>query len=68
VQALRDPALLLPALGDVLTIYAPPLIVARLLTTFAERERLTFADFIPYLAAFASLWIAGRSCGASRSR
>ena len=54
------PALLLPALGDVLTIYAPPIIVARLLGAFATRERLTFSDFLPYLAAFAGLWVAGQ--------
>ena len=54
------PALLLPAIGDVLTIYAPPLVVARLLATFAKGERVTFAEVVPYLAAFAGLWIAGQ--------
>ena len=54
------PALLLPAVGDVLTIYAPPLVVARLLAAFAQREEITFSEFIPYLAAFAGLWIAGQ--------
>ena len=54
------PALLLPAVGDVLTIYAPPLVVARLLARFGQREQVTFSDFIPYLAAFAGLWIAGQ--------
>ena len=54
------PALLLPAVGDVLTIYAPPLVVARLLARFAQREQVTFSEFIPYLAAFAGLWIAGQ--------
>jgi ATP-binding cassette subfamily B protein len=54
------PALLLPAVGDVLTIYAPPLVVARLLARFAQREQVTFPEFIPYLAAFAGLWIAGQ--------
>src|SRR6187401_52730 len=54
------PALLLPAVGDVLTIYAPPLIVARLLGTFAQRQHVAFADFLPYLAAFGGLWIAGQ--------
>jgi ATP-binding cassette subfamily B protein len=55
------PALLLPALGDVLTIYAPPLVVARLLARFAQREQVTFSEFVPYLAAFAGLWIAGQA-------
>src|SRR5689334_2401792 len=54
------PALLLPALGDVLTIYAPPLVVARLLTTFAHRQQVMFGEFIPFLAAFAGLWLAGQ--------
>ena len=54
------PALLLPALGDVLTIYAPPIVVARLLATFTQREQITFSEFVPYLAAFAGLWIAGQ--------
>jgi ATP-binding cassette, subfamily B, bacterial len=54
------PALLLPAVGDVLTIYAPPLVVARLLARFSQRDQVTFAEFIPYLAAFAGLWIAGQ--------
>ncbi len=54
------PALLLLAVGDVLTIYAPPLVVARLLARFGQREQVTFSDFIPYLAAFAGLWIAGQ--------
>ena len=54
------PALLLPAVGDVLTIYAPPIVVARLLARFGRREEVTFAEFIPYLAAFAGLWIAGQ--------
>jgi ATP-binding cassette subfamily B protein len=54
------PALLLPAVGDVLTIYAPPLVVARLLARFGQREQVTFPEFIPYLAAFAGLWIAGQ--------
>ena len=34
------PALLLPAVGDVLTLYAPPLVVAKLLGAFARQERL----------------------------
>jgi ATP-binding cassette subfamily B protein len=54
------PALLLPALGDILTVYAPPLVVARLLGAFARRGQVTFAEFIPFLAAFAALWIAGQ--------
>jgi ATP-binding cassette subfamily B protein len=59
-KAYAIPALLLPAVGDVLTIYAPPLVVARLLTTFARHE-VTLPEVIPYLAAFAGLWLAGQA-------
>ena len=34
-------AFLLPAVGDVLTLYAPPLVVARLLGVFASSRQLT---------------------------
>jgi ATP-binding cassette subfamily B protein len=54
------PALLLPAVGDVLTIYAPPLVIARLLAAFARREHVSLTEFVPYLAAFGGLWIAGQ--------
>ena len=60
-KAYAIPALLLPALGDVLTVYAPPIVIARLLAAFARRDELTFSDFVPYLAAFAGLWIAGQA-------
>ncbi len=59
-KAYAVPALLLPAVGDVLTIYAPPIVIARLLARFGQREQVTFAEFIPYLASFAGLWIAGQ--------
>ena len=54
------PALLLPALGDVLTFYAPPLVVAKLLGAFARDSRLTASDTAPYVLAFAGLWLAGQ--------
>ena len=54
------PAILLPAVGDVLTFYAPPLVIARLLATFAKRQEIAFGEFIPYLATFAALWIGGQ--------
>jgi ATP-binding cassette, subfamily B, bacterial len=59
-KAYAVPALLLPAVGDVLTIYAPPIVVARLLARFAQRDQVTLSEFIPYLATFAGLWIAGQ--------
>src|SRR6187549_618796 len=58
--AMTAGALLLPALGDVLTLYAPPLAVARLLGRFAREESLTPADFVPYVLTFAGLWVAGQ--------
>src|SRR5262245_33343220 len=54
------PALLLPALGDMLTVYAPPLVVARLLGAFAREERLLLPDLAPYVLTFAGLWLAGQ--------
>jgi ATP-binding cassette subfamily B protein len=54
------PALLLPPIGEVLTFYGPPLVIAKLLARFAQRERVDPVDFVPYLAAFAALWIAGQ--------
>ncbi len=53
-------ALLLPAVGDVLTLYAPPLVVARLLGRFANDDVLSTADLVPYVLAFAGLWLTGQ--------
>jgi ATP-binding cassette, subfamily B, bacterial len=53
-------ALLLPAVGDVLTLYAPPLVVAKLLGAFARGEELTAARLAPYVALFATLWLCGQ--------
>ncbi len=53
-------ALLLPAVADVLTFYAPPLVVARLLGTIARGEPFTVARLAPYVAAFAALWLSGQ--------
>jgi ATP-binding cassette subfamily B protein len=54
------PALLLPALGDVLTVYAPPLVVAKLLGAFARESRLSASEMLPYVLTFAGLWLAGQ--------
>jgi len=53
-------ALLLPAVGDVLTFYAPPLVVAKLLGGFARNEPFTVADLTPYVLTFATLWLTGQ--------
>ncbi|HEY6509210.1 MAG TPA: ABC transporter ATP-binding protein [Vicinamibacterales bacterium] len=53
------PALLLPGLGDALIFYAPPLVVAKLLGTFARNEQLSARELTPYVLTFAALWLAG---------
>ncbi|RPI52602.1 MAG: ABC transporter ATP-binding protein [Acidobacteria bacterium] len=53
-------ALLLPAVAEVLTFYAPPLVVARMLGTIAQGEPVTAARFAPYVATFAALWLGGQ--------
>ena len=53
------PALLLPAIGDILGFYVPPLVVARLLAAFARGERPSFAELYPYVIAFTGVWLAG---------
>ena len=53
-------ALLLPGVGDVLTLYAPPLVVAKLLGGFARNERFTVASLTPYVLTFAALWLTGQ--------
>jgi ATP-binding cassette subfamily B protein len=55
------PALLLPAVGDVLMLYAPPLVIARLLGAFARDEPLTAAELTPYVLTFAALWVCGQA-------
>ena len=54
------PALLLPALGDVLTVYAPPLVVAKILGAFAREAPLSPPEMVPYILTFAGLWLAGQ--------
>ena len=54
-------SLLLPAIGDILAFYTPPLIVARLLAAFASEQPLTARDLAPYVAAFTSVWLAGEA-------
>lgn len=65
VQLRRRPgialgALLLPALGDVLTFYAPPLVIAKLLGQFARNQTFTPAELTPYVLTFAALWMSGQ--------
>jgi ATP-binding cassette subfamily B protein len=58
--ALALPALILPAVGDILTFYAPPLVVAKLLAAFARDEVLTWNELVPYVLTFAGLWTGGQ--------
>jgi ATP-binding cassette subfamily B protein len=60
--ALAIGAIILPALGDVLTLYAPPLLIAKLLGAFARNEKFTAAQLTPYILEFAGLWLAGQIC------
>ena len=53
------PALMLPGIGDVLVFYAPALVVARLLDTFARDEPLSGSALTPYVIVFGALWLAG---------
>ena len=53
-------AMLLPAVADVLTFYAPPLVVARLLGGIARNEPFTPAALTPYVLTFAALWSSGQ--------
>src|SRR5262249_15568683 len=57
--ALAAPALLLPAIGDILVFYTPPLIVARLLSAFARDEKLSAGDLAPFVLVFTGVWLAG---------
>jgi ATP-binding cassette subfamily B protein len=53
-------AMLLPAVADVLTHYAPPLVVARLLGEIARNEPITTDMLTPYVLTFAALWTSGQ--------
>lgn len=55
--------LLLPGLGSILVSYAPPLVVAALLRRFIDGDaELTPGAVVPYLVAFAAVWMAGEIC------
>src|SRR5688500_19338201 len=53
------PALILPGVADALIFYAPPLVVAKVLGTFARDNQPTATDLLPYVLAFAGLWLCG---------
>jgi ATP-binding cassette subfamily B protein len=55
------PALVLPGVGNILIFYAPPLIIARVLGEFASGARPSLRELIPYVLAFAGVWLAGEA-------
>jgi ATP-binding cassette, subfamily B, bacterial len=57
--AIAMPALILPGVADALIFYAPPLVVAKVLGAFARDEQLTAAELMPYILAFAGVWLTG---------
>jgi ATP-binding cassette, subfamily B, bacterial len=57
--AIAVPALILPGVADALIFYAPPLVVAKVLGAFARGEQLTAGELMPYILAFAGVWLAG---------
>jgi ATP-binding cassette subfamily B protein len=59
--ALAIPALLLPGLGQILIFYAPPLIIARVLRAFAGDSNPDLRELMPYVLAFAGVWLAGEA-------
>ncbi|MGH9753737.1 MAG: ABC transporter ATP-binding protein [Blastocatellia bacterium] len=59
--AIAIPALVLPGLGQILIFYAPPLIIARVLGKFASDARPSLRELIPYVLAFAGVWLAGEA-------
>ena len=52
------PALLLPGIGTIFAVYAPPLVVAAILTKFGSHKP-GLHDILPYLYAFAAVWMGG---------
>lgn len=55
------PAMLLPAFGNILVFYIPPLIVAKILSTFANDPHPDASSLWPYVALFAGLWLVGEA-------
>ena len=58
---LAIPALILPGIADALIFYVPPLVVARLLGSFARDERLSIPELLPYVLTFAGVWLVGEA-------
>ncbi len=52
------PGLILPGIGTIFGVYAPPLVVAAILTKFGDTKP-SLHDIVPYLIAFAGIWFIG---------
>src|SRR5687767_13474279 len=53
------PALLLPGIGNILIVYAPTLVVVRLIENLSGNRNLTAEELTPYILLFAGLWLTG---------
>lgn len=51
--------LLLPALGDILTAYIPPLVIAAIIRHATATGTHTLSDFLPYILLFFGSWFLG---------
>lgn len=60
VPVMAGLSLLLPALGEVLSSYGPPLLIARMLGAFARGQHLTAASLATYVVGFAAMWLVGQ--------
>lgn len=58
---LAAPAMLLPALGDILVIYVPPLVIARVISLVARGTEPSVGRLWPYVVLFACVWLAGEA-------
>lgn len=59
-RKLSIPALLLPGMGTVLGVYAPPLIIAAAITRFGNNTP-SLEQAMPYLVGLAAIWLAGEA-------
>ncbi|MCA1830393.1 MAG: ABC transporter ATP-binding protein/permease [Actinobacteria bacterium] len=58
-RGLTIPAMVLPAIGDVLVWYVPPLVIAHVLGVISGDARPTLGELAPYIAAFGLTWFGG---------
>src|SRR5207245_2870951 len=53
------PAMLLPAIGDVLVFYTPPLVIAHVLALVARGQNATPGRLAPFIGLFGVIWLSG---------